>query len=371
MNGPITETAIFGVRVTFDAFKSSGARFNSGTQYGAVLQVDGVNYYYSSLPLTFYWEVGSSHSVWWLDVYAHESPYLSGAETWYKYDYSSGIFTSQKGTLTVPSGGGSVTAYYKRYITIDWRGIDPGSQAGSVSPSPSTGWYLEGTGFTATANTGYQFHHWVLSDSGDTSSSNPYYAWYSSRLKAVFYIGITFYAYDKEDYYIKTWTNYYPSGYNYISVPSSTYAFGYYVDFWKWSDGTTSTTKYVYVYQPTLYTVYYKTPITTLQKEFVGEVGYSGIPTDFVAQGYVKSVHGNKVAGVKVHATFYISGWLGSATREADATSTDYWAYYGKFIEDVYDPWAVWNYDIQYVKLDVTGVPDGYQDCAGIWYWYP
>jgi hypothetical protein len=89
----------------------------------------------------------------------------------------------------------------------------------------------------------------------------------------------------------------------------------------------------VYVYQPTSYAVYYKTPITTLQKEFVGEVGYSGIPTDFVAQGYVRSVHGNRVAGVTVHATFYISGWLGSATREADATSTDCWADYGKFID--------------------------------------
>lgn len=94
----------------------------------------------------------------------------------------------------------------------------------------------------------------------------------------------------------------------------------------------------MHVYQPTSYTVYYKTPITTLQKEFVGEVGYSGIPTDFVAVGYVRSVHGNGVAGVTVHATFYFSGWLGSATREADATSTDCWADYGMFVEDICGP---------------------------------
>jgi len=374
MNGPITETAYFKVGVTFDAVKTSGARFNGYPSMVLYLGSPFNTWYsYSQLPVTVYLEPGASLYFSWNSlVYSREgypSQKYNLDDARYNWVSTSGYSTSQSATITVPSSPASITARYDRYVLVTVDIASPGSNAGSVSPSGSS-YYLEGTSFTATANSGYQFHHWVVDDSA-WSYSNPYTVDRPRVLLAVFYIGVTFYAYDKEGYYINTWTNYYPYGYNYISVPSSTYAFGYYVDFWKWSDGTTSTTKYVYVYQPTSYTVYYKTPITTLQKVFVGEVGYSGIPTDFVAQGYVKSVHGNGVAGVTVHATFYISGWLGSATREADATSTDYWAYYGMFIEDVYDPWAVWNYNIQYVKLDVTGVPDGCQDCAGIQYWYP
>jgi hypothetical protein len=271
MNGPITETAIFKVGITFDALKTSGARFNSNPTY-SVLYVAGNTYYYSQLPITFYWEVGSSHYVSWYGVYSDESTYLSGSDVDYVWSYSTGIFTSKSGTLTVPSSSGSVTAYYNRYVEVI---VDKEPYNGGTV-SPSSDWYLEGQTFTATANSGYQFHHWSIDNGASTSTSNPYYAWNPHYLKAVFYIPVRVYAYDSEyntfpNIYVSCgpasgYTNsygyvdlYVPYGYNTLSISSSGAGYGgKSLPFWKWGDGSTSTSRTIYVYRPTYYTAYYK-----------------------------------------------------------------------------------------------------------------
>ena len=271
MNGPITETAIFKVGITFDALKTSGARFNSNPTY-SVLYVAGKTYYYSQLPITFYWEVGSSHYVSWYDVYSDESTYLSGSDVDYVWSYSTGIFTSKRGTLTVPSSGGSVTAYYNRYVEVI---VDKEPYNGGTV-SPSSDWYLEGQAFTATANSGYQFHHWSIDNGASTSTSNPYYAWNPHYLKAVFYIRVNVYAYDSENnafpnIYVSCGPNsgytnsygcvdlYVPYGYNTLSTSSSGTGYGgKSLPFWKWSDDEASTSRTIYVYEPTYYTAYYK-----------------------------------------------------------------------------------------------------------------
>ncbi|PUA34185.1 MAG: hypothetical protein B9J98_00910 [Candidatus Terraquivivens tikiterensis] len=135
---------------------------------GTILTVDGRAY--SDLPKSFTWDVGSSHSFSWSDTVGSTS---SG--TRYAWVSTSGLSSAKSGSITVPSGGGSVSAFYKTQYLLTVN-VNP-SGAGSVSLNPSSpdGWYDSGVSITATATpaSGYVFDHWVLdgSDVGSSSST--------------------------------------------------------------------------------------------------------------------------------------------------------------------------------------------------------
>jgi len=159
MNGPITETAYF-AQTGSVTFSVSGIGSDAS---GTLLTVDGVSYSYSQLPLTFVWDVGSSHNFAW------SSPVSAGSGKQYAWVSTSGLSTSQSGTITVPSGGGSVSASYKTqyYLTMQVGG-------GSGSVSPSSGWFDSGAQvqISATPSANYRFDHWTGSGSGSYSGSN-------------------------------------------------------------------------------------------------------------------------------------------------------------------------------------------------------
>jgi hypothetical protein len=110
---------------------------------GTVLNVDGnsTGNNVSAFPINFNWDVGSNHT------FAYRSRCTNSANTTrYVWTSTTGLSTSQNGTIIVPSGGGSVTANYKTqyYLTVV-----------SVYDTPGgTGWYDSGATVSATLANG-------------------------------------------------------------------------------------------------------------------------------------------------------------------------------------------------------------------------
>ena len=131
---------------------------------GTVLVVDGVGYKYSDLPVSFTWDVGSKHTFEW------KSTIGAGSGKRYVWISTSGLSSARSGTITVPSGGGSVSASYKKqyYLTMQ---ASP-SEGGSVSPS--SGWHDAGSKVTISASpsSGYRFDRWVGSGSGSYTGAS-------------------------------------------------------------------------------------------------------------------------------------------------------------------------------------------------------
>jgi len=337
------------VTVTFYAKFQKYGVYRNAWGSATVLYVDGNGYTADQVGsgISFTWTVGSEHYVYWCSgIYYDESSYLTGTDARYDWTYSSGIFTSQNGYLTVPSGGGTVTAYYSRTIEV----IVSVEPSGGGSVSPSSGWYPEGRTFTATANAGYQFHHWVVKrgfDPETTSSYNPYYMYDPGYLTAVFYIRVLVYAWDSEynlfrnsGVYISLeniggkYTNadgyaefYVPPGYSGTLTASST-GTGYNsisLPFWKWGDGVTSNTRTIYVYQPTVYSAFYKCKLYFLPYPYTGHSGDAnsewvwGMVYATTARGaYLKN-------GVSVKFVFhfqYLWSWWSTA-ENTDTTHYD------------------------------------------------
>jgi hypothetical protein len=124
MNAPHTATAIYSVvpataTVTF-------SQIGVGTDFtGVVLTVDSVNY--SVLSISFNWTVGSNHT------FAYHSPLLVGTDKRYVWASTAGLSMLQSGTITVSSGGGTVTGYYNtQYSVIVGQSGVGGDFAGTV-----------------------------------------------------------------------------------------------------------------------------------------------------------------------------------------------------------------------------------------------
>ena len=104
---------------------------------GTVLTVDGNGYGVSALPVMFTWDVGSNHT------FAYGSPLVtSTGTTQYVWTSTTGLATSQNGTINVSSAGGLVTANYE---TQYWLAV--------VSPYDTPGgmgWYDSGSTANAT-----------------------------------------------------------------------------------------------------------------------------------------------------------------------------------------------------------------------------
>jgi len=79
---------------------------------GTVLTVDSVTYGVDDLPVTFIWPSGYDHT------FEYHSPLVVDAGKRYVWISTSGLSTDQSGTITAPSGGGSVTGYYKTQFKI-------------------------------------------------------------------------------------------------------------------------------------------------------------------------------------------------------------------------------------------------------------
>jgi outer membrane protein assembly factor BamB len=84
------------------SFSASGL---GGDCSGTVLTVDGFNYGLSDLPKAFTWAVGSQHSFEWA------SAVPSGLFNNYLWNSTAGLSTSRSGSVTVPDGKSSITAF--------------------------------------------------------------------------------------------------------------------------------------------------------------------------------------------------------------------------------------------------------------------
>jgi len=186
LNSPVNETANFNVSITFSA---NG--LNSNAQ-GTVLTVNGQSYTYSQLPVTFYASPGSSFSFSW------SSPISGGSGAEFVWISTSGLSTSQSGTVTV-STPGSVTASYNEYYALTINAGSDGSVSWSVLSgsawTPSSGIVTSGTvntgqsqtvyvtwgaelQLTDNPNSGYAFSSWSFSGyvapaQGYSSNNNP------------------------------------------------------------------------------------------------------------------------------------------------------------------------------------------------------
>ncbi|MDG7044489.1 MAG: hypothetical protein JRN19_04365 [Nitrososphaerota archaeon] len=157
MNGPITEIANFNNGITFTTTGMS----SSAT--GTVLIVNGTSYSYSQLPFTIY--VSSGNTL----TYSWTSNVSGGTGIEYLWQSTSGLSTSQSGTLTVSSPGSIIGNYQEEYRLT----MGTNSTAGG-SVSPSSGWFKAGqsVSITATANSGYKFSSWTGTGTGSYSGPN-------------------------------------------------------------------------------------------------------------------------------------------------------------------------------------------------------
>lgn len=114
-----------------------------------ILTVDGTLYNASQLPISFNWDVNSTH------IFSWHSPLIVCPCTRYVWISTSGLSTSMNDTITIQSGG-SVNATYKaqHHVTIQ------AGSSGTVSPN-GTAWYYEGSlPISAMSSTGFQFMNW-------------------------------------------------------------------------------------------------------------------------------------------------------------------------------------------------------------------
>jgi hypothetical protein len=140
-----------GLSVTFEITSNSSITWNWKTQYqvtfneagvgstfsGTVVTVDSVNYALSGLPVSFWWDNGSSHS------FAFASPLAVGS-TQYVWSSTSGLSNLQNGTLEV-TGSGNVVGTYEVPGAITF------SQVGIGSDFKGTVLIVDGTPYNVAA----------------------------------------------------------------------------------------------------------------------------------------------------------------------------------------------------------------------------
>jgi hypothetical protein len=122
-----TYTLTIQVEVTF-AQSGVGSDFT-----GTVVTIDGTNYSVSSLPASFWWNSGSTHS------FSYASPLSVSGGKRYVWTSTTGLSTAQSGSLTV-TGSGSVTG---NYVTQFQENV---SYSTSDNSTPSSAPVLSGTG---------------------------------------------------------------------------------------------------------------------------------------------------------------------------------------------------------------------------------
>jgi len=157
--GTFTVTQETQYQVTFDP-TGAGSDF-----LGTVVTVDSVPYGVSSLPVSFLYDNGSSHS------FSFASPLAVGSEQ-YVWTSTTGLSSSQSESITVTTDG-SIIGNYKTqyYLTVSSVCGTPGGQGWYDSSSTA---YATVTPLTVPGGSGtqYVFTQWGGDASGNTSPSN-------------------------------------------------------------------------------------------------------------------------------------------------------------------------------------------------------
>jgi hypothetical protein len=132
---------------------------------GLILTVDGVQY--GSVPQTFSWTVGSSHSHTWAS-FVNDATSSTKAYEWVS---CSGLSSLQSGTLAVPSSGGSVVASYATDYQVIFALNPP--NGGSTAPTGAH-WYRAGSDQSIVAQPAfdYSFQNWNVSTLSSISILN-------------------------------------------------------------------------------------------------------------------------------------------------------------------------------------------------------
>jgi uncharacterized membrane protein len=152
-SGSVTGNYIIQNYVTFDQ-QGVSAGFT-----GTVVIIDGTSYEVSALPISFYWSLGSTHN------FAFQSPLIVTANSKQNlWTSTTGLSTSQSGSITVTSFG-SVVGHYKTqyYVTLATNPPGLGNLSGSawyddgVYVSISTDQYLPG-------GSRWRFAGWTTAD---------------------------------------------------------------------------------------------------------------------------------------------------------------------------------------------------------------
>ena len=130
MDSPINETAYF-VKVGTVTFSADGL---SADASDIILIVDGTEYRYSDLPVSFTWDAGTTHTFEW------KSLIPAGSGKRYMWTSTDGLSKSRSGTLRVPDAGGIISASYKiQYkLRVD---LSPDNIEDYVSTDPAPGVY--------------------------------------------------------------------------------------------------------------------------------------------------------------------------------------------------------------------------------------
>jgi hypothetical protein len=101
---------------------------------GTVIIIDGTSYTINSLPVSFYWQLGTTHT------FVFQSPLLVAANTkQYVWTSTSGLSNLQSGSINVATFG-SIVGNYKTQYYVNL----PANPPGTSTPSGS-GWYDAGT----------------------------------------------------------------------------------------------------------------------------------------------------------------------------------------------------------------------------------
>jgi hypothetical protein len=153
----VTANYVIQYNVTF-AQTGVGSDFS-----GAILNVDGANYSFTGLSVSFWWDVGTDHS------FSYQSPLVVTPNVKrYVWISTSGLVTSQNGTITV-TGAGIVTGNYKTqyYLTVTSAYSTPTGQGWYDSGASAYAGLTEGT-VDYVNGTRRVFTHW----SGDASGTN-------------------------------------------------------------------------------------------------------------------------------------------------------------------------------------------------------
>jgi uncharacterized repeat protein (TIGR02543 family) len=151
---------------------------------GTVVTIDSTPYGVSSLPVSFYWTMGSTHS------FVFQSPLVTANAKQYLWTSTTGLSSLQSDSITVTTYGTIVGHYKTQYhLTVSsYSGLVP-------APTPASGWFDAGSQVTLTApqtghdpqGTLYAFHGvWTVNGrdiQGNTvqitmNSSTVAIAWY-------------------------------------------------------------------------------------------------------------------------------------------------------------------------------------------------
>jgi len=121
-----------------------------------VLTVDGVDYTYDQLPISFVWPAHSTHSFSWTSwVSAGENKAFSWKST-------SGLSTQRAGIIETPETEGEVIGKYIIEYTLTIQ-VSPADK-GKTTPPVGTYWVSQGANIKVDVNPnlGYKLHYWLL-----------------------------------------------------------------------------------------------------------------------------------------------------------------------------------------------------------------